>query len=183
MATDWVISSGDFMRPYRTQGGDAATIDYGAESSVAQSYPVGALLEHDSTANTLRIASTSGSTVTSVRVIGVAAEPASSIANATRIYWAITPQQEFMARSRGGVLGSTTTGAKCGFFRDSTKNVFLVDFGNKVSTSVLCVVTGLIDGIGDSGGYVRFKFGADIQTVDSAATPVGFAPQAQPLRF
>jgi hypothetical protein len=180
---DWTISSGDYMRPYRTQGSDAGSIDFGYESSVAQSYPVGALLEFDSTFNTLRAASTTGSTVNSVRVIGVAAEPASSIANNTRIYWAIQPHQEFMARTRGGVLGSTTVGVKCGIFRDSSKGVYLLDFGNKVSTSVLAVVTGLIDAAGDSGGYVRFKFGADIQTVDSAATPVGFAPQAQPLRF
>ena len=180
---DFTISSGDYMRPYRTQGSDGVTMDFGQESSVAQSYPVGAVLEYDSTAGTLRQASTSGSTVTSVRVIGVAAEPASSVANATRIYWAITPQQEFMARTRGGVLGSTSVGVKCGIFRDSSKNVFLLDFGNKVSTSVLCVVTGLIDSAGDSGGYVRFKFGADIQTTDSAATPVGFANQANPLRF
>lgn len=183
MATDWTISSGDYMRPYRTAGSDAATIDYGAESSVAQSYPVGALLELDSTFATLRAASTTGSTVNSVRVIGVAAEPASSVANATRIFWAITPQQEFMARSRGGVLGSTNVGEKYGIFRDSTKGVYLIDFGNKVSTSVLTVVTGLIDGAGDSGGYVRFKFGSIIQTVDSAATPVAFAPQAHALRF
>lgn len=183
MATDWVISSGDYMRPYRSLGSDALTTDFGAESSVAQTYPLGALLEFDSTWNTVRAASTTGSTVNSVRVIGVAAEPASSVANATRIFWAITPQQEFMARTRGGVLGSTTPGVKCGIFRDSSKGVYLLDFGNKVSTSVLAVVTGLIDGAGDSGGYVRFKFGTDIQTTDSAATPVAFAPQANPLRF
>ncbi len=81
------------------------------------------------------------------------------------------------------MLGSTTVGVKCGIFRDSTKGVYLLDFGNKVSTSVLAVVTRLIDSVGDSGGYVAFKVGADMQPTDSAATPVAFAPQANPLRF
>lgn len=179
--TDFLISSGDYMRPYRTQASDAVTTDYGFESSVAQTYPVGAVLEFDSTANTIRMASTTGSTVNSGGIIGVAAEPASSVANATRIFWAITPNLEYMARTRGGVLGSTTVGVKCGIFRDSSKGVFLLDFANKVSTSVRAVVTGLIDNIGDSGGYVRFKWGSN--QGDSTTPAVTFAPQANPLRF
>jgi len=178
---DFVISSGDYMRPYRTQGSDAGTIDYSFESSVAQTFPVGSVLEFDSTANTVRLASTTGSTVNSGGIIGVAAEPATGIANQTRIFWRIDPSLEYIARTRGGVLGSTTVGVKCGLFRDSSKNVFLLDFANKVSTSVRAVVTGLIDNVGDSGGYVRFKWGSN--QGDSTTPSVTFAAQANPLRF
>jgi hypothetical protein len=180
MPTNWVISSGDYMRPYRTQGADAATIDNGPEST-AQSFLVGALLERDSQVATsafrLRQAVVSASTVTSTSICGVAAEGASSVTDATRIFWAISPQQEFMARTRGINIASTHVGLGYGIFFDSTKNVYGVDLANVQSTSVRVVVTGLIDAVGDSGGYVRFKFGQPILSTG------GFAFSAQPLKF
>jgi hypothetical protein len=159
---DWAISSGDYMRPYRTQGSDACSQDYGPESTV-QSYPVGALLERDTKVSTgihrLRIASVSVSTVTSTAICGVAAEPASSVTDATRIFWPAIPQVEFMARTRGSTITSTNIGGGYGLFFDSTKNVFGVDLANTQSTSIRVIITRLIDAAGDSGGYVAFKFG------------------------
>lgn len=180
MPTDWTISSGDYMRPYRTQGTDAISLDYKPEST-AQSFLVGALLEADSLVSTsahrLRIAKVSASTVVSTAILGIAAEPASSVTDATRIFWPVNGQVEFMARTRGSTLNSTNIGQPFGLFFDSTKNVFGVDLANTQSTSIRVVITGLIDGVGDSGGYVRFKFGRP------AGSTVTFGPGANPLTF
>lgn len=177
---DWVISSGDYCRPYRLQMSAAGEFNYGPEST-AQSYPVGALLEMDSQVSTsthrLRQALRSASTITSTAIIGVAAEPASSVTDQTRIFWPVTPAIEFQARTRGGLIQSSNIGLGYGLFWDSTKNVLGVDLANAQSTSVRCLVAGLIDAAGDSGGYVRFKFGLPILSTG------GFSFLANPLKF
>ena len=179
---DYTLSSGDYMRPYRTQGTDGVSMQHGPEST-AQVFLVGALLEMDTQVSTsnfrLRIALRSNSTVTSTGIVGVAAEAASSVTDATRIFWPVTPQIEYMARTRGGLIQSTNVGGVYGIFFDSTKNVHGVDLANAVSTSIRTVVTGLIDSAGDSGGYVRFKFATpNVSTTGSG----GFAPMANPIR-
>lgn len=183
--TDWVISSGDYMRPYRSQGSDGVSLDYGPESTT-QSFLVGSLLERDSQVATsafrLRQALRSNSTVTSTALLGVAAEPASSVTDATRIYWSINPQMEYMARTRGSTITSTNIGLGYGLFFDSTKNVYGVDLANAVSTSIRVVVTGLIDAIGDSGGYVRFKFGTPAGSSGLTSTNT-FGGGAVPIRY
>lgn len=159
---DWAISSGDYMRPYRIQGTDACAQDYGPEST-NQSFLTGFLLERDTATSScnfaLRKAAVSASTVTSTAICGVAAEPASSVNYATRVFWPAISQIEFMARTRGGLIQSTTAGQPYGLFFDSTKNVYGVDLANQQSTSLRVIVTRLIDAAGDSGGYVAFKFG------------------------
>lgn len=182
---DFVIQAGDFMRPYRTQGSDGGTMNYGPEST-AQSFVRGALLELDSQVSSsnfrLRQALASASTVTSTSLIGVAAEGASSVTDATRIYWPINPQIEYMARTRGGLIQSTNVGQAFGLFFDSTKAVYGVDLANQVSTSIRVVVTGLIDSPGDSGGYVRFKFGTPAGSSGLTSTNT-FGGGAVPIRY
>lgn len=160
--TDWAISSGDYMRPYRIQGSDACAQDFGPESTT-QTFLVGFLLERDSLVSTSKFrlakAKVSASTVTSTSICGVAADPASSVTDATRVFWPAIPQIEFMARTRGSTITSTNIGEAYGLFFDSTKNVFGVDLANQQSTSLRVIITRLIDAIGDSGGYVAFKFG------------------------
>ena len=118
---DWVLSSGDYMRPHISKiGGD---LDSGPEST-AQSFVVGALLEYDSVVSTsnfrLKLARVSASTVTSTALIGVAAEPASSVTDRVLLYWPITPSIEFKARTRGSTIASTNVGQAYGLFFDST---------------------------------------------------------------
>lgn len=176
---DFVLSSGDYMRPFRLQIGSAGEFQSGPEST-AQSYPVGALLEMDSLVSTsnfrLAKAVVSASTVTSTAIIGVAAEPASSVTDQTRIYWPVSPAIEFQARTRGKLLASTCIGQPYGIFFDSTKAIYGVDLANQVSTSQRVLITGLIDAVGDSGGYVRFKFGTQNSTMT-------FGAGANPLRY
>lgn len=179
---DFTISSGDYMRPYRLQGASAGELTNGPEST-GQSFKRGDLLELDVDVSTsshrLALATVSASTVTSTSLIGVAAEGASSAVDATIIYWPITPQIEFMARTRGGTLAQTNVGTAYGLFRDSTKNVCGVDLANTQSTSLRVVVTGLVDAVGDSGGYVRFKFGTPVGTASTNT----FGGGANPLRY
>lgn len=176
------------MRPYRTQGSEAGCQDFGPESTT-QSFLVGALLERDTKASTsihrLRIAAVSASTVTSTAICGVAAEPASSVTDATRIFWPAASHIEFMARTRGSTITSTNVGQPYGLFFDSTKNVFGVDLANQVSTSQRVIITRLIDGIGDSGGYVAFKFGTagGVGSTTPFASTNTFGVGAVPVRL
>lgn len=158
---DWVISSGDYIKPFRNAYGQVA-VRTGPEST-AQTFVYGSVLELDhgvsTSANRIREASTSGSTLTSTAIVGVAAQPASSVVDQAVSYYSCEPQNEFIGRTRGGTLALTTVGLSFGLFKDSTKNVTLIDLGNAVSTSQRVVVTGLVDAVGDSGGLVTFKFG------------------------
>lgn len=179
---DYTISSGDFMRPYRTQGSDAGSLTYGPEST-GQTFRVGALLEFDVDVSTsshrLALATVSASTVTSTSLIGIAGQAASSQVDATVIYYPITPDIEYMARTRGGTLAQTNVGTAYGLFYDSTKTVHGVDLANTQSTSLRVVVTRLIDAVGDSGGYVGFKFGTPVGTASTNT----FGGGANPLRY
>ena len=113
----------------------------------------------------MNIASTSGSTVTSAAIVSVAAEPASSVEGTARIFYEANPNVEFWGRTRGATLQSSNLFTAYGLFRDSSKDVFLVDLGNAASTSERVIVTELIDSTGDSGGAVAFKFGSYNSTI------------------
>lgn len=166
MATDWVVSSGDVIAPYRSPWG-TFPMTKAAEAGSA-SFLYGDLVEivgSGSSCANIQRASTTGSTCNSVTILGVAGEAASSVQGTVHPVYQANPLVEFTARSRGGVLGSSCVNQSYGLFRDSTKNVWLVDFGNKVDTSCRVLVTDLIDGVGDSGGRVVFKFGSTNSTL------------------
>jgi hypothetical protein len=158
---DIAISSGDYIKPLRSPWGQLS-VRVGPEST-SQSFVYGDVLELDhgvsTSANRIRQASTSGSTITSTAIVGVACGPASSVVGAPVSYFEASPFNEFTARTRGGTLAETTVGLSYGLYRDSSKNVTLIDLGNTQSTSQRVIVTGLIDAVGDSGGLVSFKFG------------------------
>lgn len=158
---DWAISSGDYIKPYRSPWGQPA-MRFGPEST-SQTFFYGDVVELDhsvsTSANRIRQASTSGSTITSTAIVGVAAAPASSVVDQKVPYYEASPFNEFIGRTRGGTLALANVGLSYGLFRDSSKNVTLVDLGNTQSTSQRVIVTELVDAVGDSGGLVVFKFG------------------------
>ena len=159
---NFVISSGDYIRPLRSPWG-APSPRYLPEST-AQSYRVGAVVELDSQVSTsagkVRTALVSASTVTSTSICGIASEPASSVHNTKVGFFDANPNIEFWARTRFGTIETTCVGEYFGLGFDSTKNVYLVDLGNAVSTSERVYITELLDAAGDSGGAVAFKFGS-----------------------
>jgi hypothetical protein len=158
---DWAISSGDYIKPYRSPWGQLAVRV--APEGAAATFKYGDVLELDhgtsTAANRVRKASTSDSTITSTSIVGVAAGPASSVVDAPVSYFEASPFNEFTARTRGGTLALTNVGLSYGLFYDSSKAVTLIDLGNTQSTSLRVIVTSLIDAVGDSGGLVTFKFG------------------------
>jgi hypothetical protein len=158
---DWAISSGDYIKPHRSPWGQLA-VRQGPEST-AQAFKYGDVLELDhgvsTGANRIRQASTTDSTINSTAIVGVACGPASGVVDAAVSYFEASPFNEFTARTRGGTLALANVGLSYGLFRDSSKNVTLIDLGNTQSTSLRVIVTGLIDAVGDSGGLVTFKFG------------------------
>lgn len=158
---DFTISSGDYIKPYRSPWGPCE-MRSGPEST-AQVFLYGDVLELDHTvstsANRVKRASTSGSTVTSTAIVGVAAAAASSVVDTKIPYYSASPHNEFWGRTRGGTLALANVGLAYGLFRDASKNVVLVDLGNTESTSLRVIVTELVDAVGDSGGAVIFKFG------------------------
>ena len=161
MATNHTISSGDYIRPYRSAYGQEHILSLG--ESTAQSFVYGDILEQDSKVSTgfhrAAVAVRSNSTITSTSIIGVAAAPASSVTDQTVIFFSATHENTFWARTINGTLASTNVGGFYGLAKDTTNNVTLVDLANAASTSQRVCITGLIDGLGDSGGAVTFKFG------------------------
>ena len=163
---DFTISSGDYLRPYRSPWGQFP-MAYAGESTGA-TFLYGDVLELSTVVSTnyhrVVRASTSGSTCISTSIVGVAAAPASSVQDTQIPYYEANRNVEIYGRTRGGLLASTNVNASYGLFRDSTKNVWLVDLGNVVDTSVRVLVTRLVDAVGDSGGAVLFKFGSTNST-------------------
>lgn len=159
---DIVLSSADYFRPARCPWGQPRVAF--AYESTGQSYRYGALLEHDidvsTAAGRLALATVSGSTVTSTSIVGVAAEPASSVVTTKRTYFPADAATEFWGRTIRGVLGSSCVFKAYGIAYDSTLQIHLVDLGNAQSTSERVIVTELVDNAGDSGGAVLFKFGS-----------------------
>lgn len=168
---DIAISSGDYLRPYRSPWG-SFPIKSAIESTGA-SFILGDVIEFSTKVSTnyhrVERASTSGSTCISTSIVGVAAAAASSVQGTKIPYWEPNPNVEFWGRTRGGTLQSTCVNSCYGLFRDSSKNVWLVDFGNSVDTSVRVMVTELVDAVGDSGGAVLFKFGSTNSTLGAIA--------------
>lgn len=158
---DWAISSGDYIKPYRSPWGQPE-IRFGPEST-SQTFVYGDVVRIDrgvsTGANRIAKASTTGSTINDTAIVGVAAQPASSNVEQKVSYYAASPFNEFTGRTRGGTLALANVGNFYGLFYDSSKKVTLIDLGNTQSTSLRVCVTELIDAVGDSGGLVAFKFG------------------------
>jgi hypothetical protein len=92
---------------------------------------------------------------------GIAAETASggSAIKDTKIpIWEANPMVEFKAATLGGTLVSSHVGSARSIVWDSTLKIALVDLGASSATDNRVLVTELIDAVGDSGGYVAFRF-------------------------
>lgn len=161
---DFVISSGDYIRPYRSPWG-SHPIRFAPEAA-SQSYLYGDVLQNTSSGQVNR-ASTTGSTCNSTAIVGVASQPASSVEGTRREFYEANPNVEFWARTRGELTQSSCLFKAYGLFRDSSKNVWLVDLGNAQSTSERVIITELIDSTGSSGGAVAFKFGSYNSTLQA----------------
>ena len=172
---DITLSSGNICRPYRSPWGNfpirGFTISTGISSNLIQLGRV-VSLDANTATNGSRILPSSqvAGVVMSTLIIGVAAEAVSSNDSTTATdkvipVWEANPQVEFRANTQGAVLASSQIGATKALVWDSTLTIHKVDLSNSTALNVRCVVTQLIDAIGDSGGAVVFKFlSGDAQT-------------------
>ena len=168
---DFTISSGDYIRPYKSPWGSFPMNSIG--ESTGATFLYGDVLELSTVVSTNHHravrASTSGSTCISTSIIGIAATAASSVQDTPISYYEANRNVDFWARTRGGLLQSSCVDSSYGLFRDSTKNVWLVDLGNRVDTSCRVLVTKLVDAVADSGGAVLFRFGSTNSTLSAIA--------------
>lgn len=162
---DLTLSSGSICRPLRTPWGAFHTISYGISTGVSSATihvgrPV--TLDYTEAGNTSNAEMVKASTGDNTfYLVGIAAEQASG-STATRgtkiTVWEANPMQEFKAVSKAGTLESSHIGLTKTLHWDSTLNIAYVDLSASTATDHRVVVTKLIDSIGDSGGYVGFRF-------------------------
>lgn len=180
--TDFVLSSGNTMRPHRSPWG--AFPIFGRKLSTGISSRmiyVGTVVGLDVSGSTafmdavIPVPQTSGSlNPAATQIVGVSAEtPSSAVPGSgfnitstvlgqqgTISVWEANPMVEFKAWTRFGVITSSIVGQIKELHRDSTLNIDLVSLRTScLATPANCVIiTSLIDNPGDSGGAVTFRF-------------------------
>lgn len=175
---DKTLSSGDFCRPYRSPWGAFPTRTLQLSTGISSAaINLGGLIRLDdrSTAVTNRVYQT----VTPIEPLlaGIAAEAVTTpqaAASVTHIpVWEANPMVEFKAVTKNGTLQPEHVGSGKALAWDSTLNLLYVDLGNSSAGDARVLVTELIDQVGDSGGYVAFRFLPGDRT--STAAPSSFA--------
>lgn len=166
MATDFTLSSGSIMRPFRSPWGNFPTrnmpvISTNAVVKVGQVVTISAAGSSFGANAVNNNTSTGGLNLFSI--VGVAAEGApvfvsSATQGPTIAIWEANPLVEFKAVTKGAVLASSHVGKRKCFAYDSAKDIHWIDLTGSTATDWRVVITGLVDGIGDSGGYVSFRF-------------------------
>lgn len=166
--TDFTLSSGMILRPYRSPWGAFPTRGFALSSGISSNaIQVGRIVSldanTDSNAGQVLPSSQTAGVVMSTAIVGVAAEspsnPGSTNTKGTVIsVWEANPLIEFRAQTQGATLGSSQVGKLKAVVWDSTLAIHKVDLSNSTAINVRCVVTQLIDTEGDSGGAVAFRF-------------------------
>lgn len=173
--TDFVLGSGDFIRPFRTPWGATHTKSIRVSTGVStQVIRVGQTVVLDASGSTsfrdcVVPCAVSSATLNPAAntIVGVAAETPSVTNLSTSpggtqmiSVWDANPMQEFRARTRFGVITSSIVGTLKELGRDSTLNIDVVMLNvSSLATPVPAVIiTQLLDSPGDSGGAVAFKF-------------------------
>jgi len=167
--TDFTLSSGNIMRPYKSPWGAFPTKGYALSSGISSNAIVlgrivGLDVNTDSNAAQILPSSQTNGDVLSTAIVGVAAESPSLGGSSTNTrgtvisVWEANPSVEFRANTFNGLLASSNVGKMKEIKWDSTLTIHLIDLGGSTAASVRCIVTGLIDAEGDSGGAVSFRF-------------------------
>ncbi len=182
--TDFVLSSGNTIRPHRSPWGafPIRSMKLSTGFSSNQIF-IGSLVGLDQAASTafndciVKIGASSNMlTPAAGQIVGIAAENANIAslalpgsgqsvsttpgAQGSIPVWEANPNVEFKAWTRFGLLTSSLVGTQKELTRDTTLNIDLVVVkASSLATPLLPVlITGLIDNSGDSGGAVTFRF-------------------------
>lgn len=166
--TDFTLSSGMIMRPYKSPWGAFPSKGFALSSGISSNAIVAGRIvaldaNTDSNASQILPSSNTNGDVLSTAIVGVAAEspglPGSTNTRGTVIsVWEANPMVEFRAQTFNANLASSQVGKLKEIKWDSTLGIHLIDLAASTAANVRCVVTGLIDAEGDSGGAVSFRF-------------------------
>lgn len=165
--TDFVLSSGNICRPYRTPWGAFHQRGYQVSSGVSsaailQGRPV--TLDYTEAGNTSNASHVKASTADNTfYLVGIAAETiqGSTAAEGTPIQvYEANDMQEFRAVTKAGTLQSSQVGLTKTLHWDSTLNIAYVDLSASTAADHRVIITQLHPAYsqGDSGGEVIFKF-------------------------
>jgi hypothetical protein len=182
---DFVLSSASICTPYRAPwGAFPKTTRFVSTGVSSAAIPVGRQVsldftEGDASTNQAYVkGSTSAAGAGNFYVVGIAASAASgstATAGVTALdIWDCNPNVEFKAVTKGGTLQSSHVGRGKAFSYDSTLQIAYVDLGASTVADHRVVVTGLIDAVGDSGGYVSFRYLT--QSLTQGSTVVSSTP-------
>lgn len=170
--TDFVLSSGMIMRPYKCPWGAEPMKSMPLSSGISSNAIilgriVGLDVNTDSNAGFVLPSSQTAGVVMSTAIVGVAADSPqtpgtvgglSNVKGTVISIWEAHPMVEFRAQTQGATLQSSQVGKLKAIVWDSTLTIHKVDLSNSTIINVRCRVTGLIDNEGDSGGAVSFRF-------------------------
>ena len=172
--TDFTLSSNSIVRPFRSPWGAFPTRGMPISTGVSTTtIHLGGLvaLDNRSTGQHRIFESTGASAIIAEDlIVGIAAQKVSgSTATVDTVIpvWEANPMVEFKAVTKGAVLANADIGATASLGWDSTLNIVYVDLADSTAGNNRVIVTQHIDAIGDSGGYVAFKF---MQEGDRAST-------------
>jgi hypothetical protein len=179
--TDFVLTSGMVARPYKCPWGAFPTKGFALSTGISSNAillgrVVGLDVNTDSNAGQILPSSQTAGVVMSTAIVGIAAEsPSGGAVGSTNTrgtvisVWEANPMVEFRAQTQGANLASSAVGKLKALVWDSTLTITKVDLSNSSAGVQRCLVTGLIDAEGDSGGAVSFRF--------LTQTPVGSTDQ------
>lgn len=164
---DFTLSSGSYVRPYRSPWGAfpvrAMPMSSGVSSLITR---VGDRVGLD-----VRTATAyhkiKQSSALSTAIVGYVSDTTQTADQLVPV-WEANPMVEFRAVTKNATLLSTHVGMRKGMVRDSTLNVWYIDLVDDTEANKTVIVTELIDAVGDSGGYVAFKHLMRNSTTSSA---------------
>lgn len=178
--TDFTLSSGSICRPYRSPWGAFPTRTMRTESTSAAIH-LGQPVTLGTAGSTNYDCATASTIAAFFNLVGIAAEAeaaggSSAVASADISVWEANPMVEFKAVTKGGVLASSLVGLRRTLAHDSTLNIAYVDLVDSTATNWRVVLTKNIDAVGDSGGYVAFRFlsqtGSQINSTILSSSPL-----------
>lgn len=166
--TDFVLTSGMHVRPYKSPWGSFPTRGFALSSGISSNAIqlgrcVSLDVNTDSNSGQILPSSQTAGVVMSTCIVGFAAESPTA-ASSTNVrgtvipVWEANPLVEFRAQTQGANLLSSAVGKNKALVWDSTLAIHKIDLSNSTIANVRVRVTGLIDAEGDSGGAVSFKF-------------------------
>ena len=159
---DYALSSGSFIRPFRSPWGAFPSRDIRPISTATINLGQLVGLNYTGSTSAGQIIPILAATANHFNLVGVAASSFTFASSATlpanMTVWDANPNCEFQARTQGGLLASSNVGLRRKMMYDSTLTIHYIDLSASTATDWRVVITGLIDAEGDSGGWVSFRF-------------------------